>query len=202
MPTTALLAMALQALTLPPFDSVALSSGGQVTIRHGAVQSVTVRQGNAPIRVTGGRLVIEHCGRGCRRGERLAVEIVTPRLGSASVSDGGLLRVQGRFPAQPALAASVASGGAIDLRAVPARQVTASVAHGGIILVSPGERLTASVRQGGRISYWGTPAVQSAIEGGGVVERGVAADRDRPLADPHPALPPLPSIPASPGLRR
>lgn len=195
MPTTTLLAMALQALTLPPFDSVAMSSGGQVTIRHGPAQSVTVRQGNAPIRVTGGRLVIEHCRRGCRRGERLAVEIVTPRLGSASVSDGGLMRVQGRFPAQSALAASVASGGAIDLRAVPARQVTASVAHGGIILVSPGERLTASVRQGGRISYWGTPVVQSSIEGGGVVERGTAADRDRPLADPHPVLPP-------PSLRR
>lgn len=179
MPTATLLALALQALTLPPFASVALSSGGHVTIRHGPVQSVTVRQGNAPIRVTAGRLAIEHRRRG-PRGERLEVEIVTPRLDSASVSDGGLLRILGRFPAQGALAASVANGGALDLRALPARQVTASVAQGGIILVSPGERLTASVRQGGRISYWGTPVVQSAIEGGGVVERGTAAD------DPHP----------------
>lgn len=185
MPTAALLALALQAMTLPPFESVALSSGGQVTIRHGPAQSVTVRQGNAPIRVSGGRLVIEHCRRGCRRGERLEVEIVTPRLASASVSDGGLLRVLGRFPGQAALAASVADGGALDLRALPARQVTASVAHGGIILVSPGERLTASVRQGGRISYWGTPVVQSAIEGGGVVERGRAAELGPPPAPRH-----------------
>ncbi|HKR24459.1 MAG TPA: DUF2807 domain-containing protein [Allosphingosinicella sp.] len=202
MATVTLLALALQALTLPPFESVALSSGGQVTIRHGPAQSVTIRQGHAPIRVSGGRLVIEHCRRGCRRGERLAVEIVTPRLASATVSDGGLLRLLGRFPAQGALAASVSDGGALDLRALPARQVTASVAQGGIILVSPGERLTASVRQGGRISYWGAPVVQSAIQGGGVIERGTAADRDRPLADPHPALPPLPPIPASPSLRR
>ena len=157
-----------------------------MTIRHGPAQSVTVRQGNAPIRVTGGRLVIEHCRRGCRRGERLEVEIVTPRLASASVSDGGLLRVLGRFPGQAALAASVADGGALDLRALPARQVTASVAQGGIILVAPGERLTASVRQGGRISYLGDARRSfRRSEGGGVIGRGRAAEPGPAFAPRH-----------------
>ncbi len=192
---TILLALALQALAPAPFNSVALRGGGEVTIRHGPVQSVTVRQGSAPVRVSGGRLTVEHC----RRCGRPLVEIVTPRLASVSVTDGGLLRVLGSFPAQDEIAAAVASGGAIDLRGLPARQVVASVAHGGIVLVRPSERLAANVSQGGRISYWGTPVVQSAIAGGGVVERGAAADLGRPFADlgpaPPPPVPPVPPLP-------
>lgn len=186
-----------QTMTVPPFDSVALRSGGKVTIRHGPARRVTIRQGSArhnPIRVVDRRLTIDHCPRGCPRGDRLIVEIVTPRLAAVSVSDGGLLQVQAGFPPQAAISAAVFSGGAIDIRALGAASIAASVAQGGLIFARPRERLVASVLQGGRIAYWGTPAVQSSVRHGGVVERGAAADAERPFVELHPNPPPLPLV--------
>lgn len=193
-------AAARDVVPLPPFASVALHNGGEVVVRPGPRQSVTVREGggDASIRVTDGRLTIDDCPRGCRHGHHLLVEIVTPALTAASVSDGGVIRSEGAFPRQAAIAAAVASGGAIDLRALPADAVTASVSQGGVILASPGSRLDASVSHGGLITYWGRPAVRSSIRQGGVVGRGSAADFTRPLAEPAP--PPLPAIPALPPL--
>jgi hypothetical protein len=191
-----------QTLTVPPFESVALRDGGEVIIGYGPARRVTVRQGSPRynrFRVVDGRLTIDHCPDGCPRGERLVVEILVPRLASVSVSDGGLLQVQAGFPAQETIAAAVASGGAIDIRALSAASVAASVAQGGIIFTRPRERLVASVIEGGRITYWGTPAVQSSVRHG-LVSRGDAADAERPFAELHPNPPRLPAIQPIPPL--
>ena len=180
-----------------PFRSVTLGDGGHVVIRHGSAQQVTLVEGDADIRVEGTRLRIPKC-RDCARRSRLTVEIVTPVLDAVALDDGGRLTLAGDFPRQAQLAAAVSNGGAIDVRPLAADRVTASVAQGGMIFARPIQRLVAAVSHGGAITYWGEPVVQSAIDHGGVVQRGRAADSDRPLADmsPHPlAPPPIPPVP-------
>jgi hypothetical protein len=85
----------------------------------------------------------------------MVVEVTTPEIDALSVSDGGSIRSQGGFPGQAAIEARVHSGGAIDIRALDAADVTASVAQGGLIFTRPGRRLSARVEHGGGITYWG-----------------------------------------------
>lgn len=202
-----LVLLAIQA-ALPgaAFSDVSLSGGGEVVIRHGPVARITFRQGdarNTRIVVAGGRLTIDNCPRRCPHGYRLALEVTMPSVAALSVADGGTIRAAGGFPGQAAIAASVHSGGAIDLRALDAAAVNASVAQGGVVFARPSRRLDASIAQGGRIAYWGNPSVHSRVRQGGSVGRGAAADADRPLEDfaprvaPVPALPPLPSLPGA-----
>lgn len=183
----------------PSFQSIELRSGGIVTVRHGPKRRLTVRGANPnrPIRTDGERVVIDRCSGDCRRGHRIEVEIVTPELSRVAVADGGRLELRGDFPRQSAIAASVSSGGLIDIRALEATRVTAAVAHGGRILVHPGRELTASVSNGGNVTYWGDASVTSSIRRGGVVERGAAADLHRPVAELDALLAP-PSVPAVP----
>ena len=198
-----LLAPGAAAQEVAPFESVALSDGGEVVIVHGPAQRVTIVEGEAGIRVEGGRLLIGDCPAGCRRGHRrLRVEIVTPSLTGVSVADGGVVRTEGAFPRQPAIAASVASGGVIDLRALPAGRARAAVSQGGIILLSADETLDAAIAEGGRITYWGRPRVRSSVRHGGALERGDAADFARPLTELGPITPPVPPLPPVPNLLR
>ena len=180
-----------------PFRSVTLGDGGHVVIRHGAEQRVTLVEGDADIRVEGTRLRIGKC-RNCPRRSRPSIEIVTPVLDAVAVNDGGRLTLEGDFPRQAQLAAAVSNGGAIDARPLGADRVTASVGQGGMIFARPMQRLDAAVSQGGAITYWGDPVVHSAVDHGGVVQRGRAADAGRPLVDmmPHPPAPlPVPPVP-------
>jgi hypothetical protein len=69
----------------------------------------------------------------------------------------------------------------------------------------PSAALTATVEHGGKITYWGDAAVESSIEGGGVVVAGTAEDIGKPLAEllgpalqPPPPVPPVPPVPAVP----
>ena len=184
-----------------PFRSVTLGEGGHAVIRYGAEQRVTLVEGDADIRVDGTRLRIGKC-RDCPRRSRPTIEIVTPVLDAVAVDDGGRLTLEGDFPRQAQLAAAVSNGGAIDVRPLAADRVTAAVAQGGMIFARPMQRLYAAVTQGGAITYWGEPEVQSAIDHGGVVQRGRAADAHRPLTDmmPHPpAPPPVPPVPSNGG---
>lgn len=200
-----LAALFLAAPDVPPFDTVELRNGGEVVLVHGAAQSVTVREGEAAIRVVeGGRLVIDNCPNRCPRGHRrLLVEIVTPTLAGVSVADGGVVRSAGAFPRQAAIAASVSSGGVVDLRSLPSGRARASVSQGGIILLNADEDLQAAIAQGGRIAYWGRPRVRSSVAHGGAVERGDAGDFARPLTELGPiAPPPVPPLPPVPNLLR
>jgi len=185
-----------------PFRSVELRNGGEVLIRHAARQSVTFASERSRARVVEGRLVLENCPGRCGHGDRTRVTILTPVLDGVAVSNGGAIRVEGNFPRQPSLSASVAQGGTIDIRDMRAAGVAASISQGGRIFTRPLESLTASVRSGGRIAYWGDPSVQRAIAGGGIVERGRPEDEGKPLAEFDPPLPRLPELPRLPNHRR
>ena len=188
-------------LSVAPFNAVELQDGGQVTIRPGPAQRVILVEGDAGevrAEVEGGRLRLRKCRTACSHRGRLRIEIVTPQLESLAVRDGGIISVERGFAPQPTFAASVFSGGAIDMRGVAADSVAASIDQGGVILARPAVRLDAAVNQGGRITYWGDPRVRSSIRRGGVVERGRPGDADRPIADLEPLpLPPVPPLPPS-----
>lgn len=207
------LLIAILALAAPPassqpvgaepaaaFQSIELRGGGTVTVRYGPTRQVVVRDANPdrPIRADGATLLIDRCSGECRRGHRIAVEVVTPELGRVAVSDGGRIELVGDFPRQAAIAASVSSGGTIDIRPIEAARVTAAVEQGGRILARAGRQLTASVSDGGNVTYWGDASVTSSIRRGGVVERGDAADLRRPLAGLDAALAPPPAPPVPP----
>ena len=158
------------------FRSVQLSNGGHVVIRHGAVQRVTIVSGDPQstrIRIgRGQRLEIDSMG-SCSRGLPLEVEVVTPHLAGAAVDNGGTLEVDGSFPDQPSLAASVEQGGTVDVRAIAADTVDASVEQGGTIFTTARKSLDASVESGGVITYWGDVSqVRKSVRDGGAVSRG------------------------------
>jgi hypothetical protein len=195
-----ILALALLAAQAP-YSEIALSGGGEVVVRHGPAPAIVFRRGdarNTRIAVAGGRLGIDNCPRRCPRGYRLVLEVTTPSLAALSVTDGGLIRALNGFPGRAAIAATVHSGGGIDLRALAVRDVSASVMQGGIVLARPSRRLDARIAQGGRIAYWGNPSVRSVVRQGGSVGRGAAADADRPLAALAPHAPPVPALPPLP----
>lgn len=171
-------AAASQPVATGPFQSVALRNGGEVVVRHGPAQHVVVMSGSPTITVVGTRLVVDN-----HRGPHVSrprVEIVTPSLTAASVTDGGRLRFEG-FPHQPIIAASVAQGGMLDLRQVPVDRVTTSVNNGGIIWVRAIAGLDAAISQGGNVTYWGNPTVKSSVSHGGAVKRGRPDEFEKPL---------------------
>jgi len=185
------------------FEAIDLRGGGQVIVRHAPVQAVRFLEGDANhsrIDIAGGRLVIDHCRGHCPRGYRMVVEVATPRIEALTVSDGGAIREQGGFPGQAAIAVRVSSGGMVDIRALDVADVTASIAHGGLIFTRPGRRLDARVEQGGAITYWGSPALSRSIRQGGVVGRGADRDLDRPMFDHGAGPPPIPPVPPLPSL--
>jgi hypothetical protein len=187
-------------VAVAPFTSVELRDGGSVVIRHGPAQRVTVVEPgarDAEIVVEGDRLRISRC-RSCRHDRRLRVEVITPVLESVSVRDGGTIALEGQFPAQARLVATVFSGGAIDVRTLNAEQVTAAVEQGGGIFTRPSSQLDASVTQGGAITYWGDPTVRSNVEHGGVVARGRSEDANRPLQEMGRRLLPVAPVPPVP----
>lgn len=189
-----------QAPAASNFQSVELRGGGTVTVRHAPARRVIVRSGGAgrAIRYEGDKLVIDRCARPCPGGHRIDVEIATPRLAGLAVADGGLIQLDGGFPAQAEVAAAVSSGGTIDMRRLGAAHVTAAVVQGGRILASAGRELTAAVLDGGMVTYWGNPKVTSSVRRGGAVVRGSAADLRRPVAQLNPGMPPPPPVPPVP----
>jgi hypothetical protein len=178
-----------------------LNDGGHVVIRYGAVQRVSIVAGDVQctrVSVREERLIIEN-GRSCHPRERLQIEIVTPRLDGVSISNGGIVQAAGEFPAQSSIDAAVEQGGMIDIRAIAADSVHASVYSGGRIFTTSRKSLSAAVESGGGITYWGDPAVKKAVRGGGAVARGSARDADKPLSEIDPVLmapvPPVPPVP-------
>jgi len=202
--TSRLLMMALLStvITVGQFRSVESHNGGSVILRHGPVQRVTLVEGDprySRIRVAGDRLVIEKCEPDCPRGYRHQVEVVTPEISAVSVSNGGTLQSIGAFPAQAAIEAHVEQGGTLDIRAIPADTVDASVYSGGRIFTNPRQSLKAGVESGGVVMYWGDPRVRKSIRGGGIVAKGTAAEDKMPLSEWCPeALPPIPPVPPVP----
>jgi hypothetical protein len=164
-----------------PIDEVELRGGGTVTLRHGKERRLTVRGGTpGKTRLAmerGDRLVINACEGTCRSLD-LKIDIVTPQaIEGMSVKGGGVIRAEGRFPTQPALAVSIAGGGSVEAEGIEAATVAASVSGGGNAAVHPRDALVASVRGGGLVTYAGNPQVTPAISGGGSIQRRSGATR-------------------------
>ena len=161
-------------IAVPRFDSVELRGGGELVIRHGPQQRVTLISGNRALAgfevERDGKLVIRACRTSCRR-QNLRVEVVTPELDAVAINGGGSIRIDGRFPREDSFAVAINGGGTIDARAVPARNVAAAINGGGRIRTAPERSLAASIRGGGAILYTGDPETAVSIRGGGTVTR-------------------------------
>jgi hypothetical protein len=177
----ALLAMALAApasaaTTVPveAFEGVRLVGGGEVRLRHGPVQQVSLIAGSTAVssfRVENGKsLVIRACEKGCRN-YKLVVEIVTPRIDAVAITGGGSIVSGTGFGAQANLAASITGGGMLVLDSVPVRTVAASIKGGGVIRTDARGSLAVSILGGGSVTYLADPATTVAINGGGNVSR-------------------------------
>jgi len=168
-------ALATEVVPVPAFRSVQLRGGGEVSIRPGPVQRVTIVEGSSRItqfRVErDGKLRIDVCDGNCPRQYRLRIDIQSPSAPDVAIAGGGLIRASAGFPAQRQLSAAVSGGGKIDMLAVSASSVNAAVHGGGLISVRPRSSLSAAVNGGGQVRYAGNPTVSSAINGGGSVHR-------------------------------
>ena len=168
-------ALAAEMVAVPAFRSVELRGGGEVSIRPGPVQRVTVIEGSTRItrlRIERrGKLQIDECSVNCPRQYRLRVDIQSPYVPDIAIAGGGLIHAAGGFPAQRQLSTAIMGGGKIDMLAVSASSVNAAVQGGGLIIVRPRSSLSAAVDGGGEIRYAGNPSVSSAINGGGAVHR-------------------------------
>jgi hypothetical protein len=183
-----------------PFSSVKADGGhNRITLRYGATQRVTLLSGDrqhTQITTDGDRLVINNCRLDCPRGYKVEIEIVTPVIKGISLSNGGLIQSRGEFPAQGEISVAVDNGGMIDIRAITVNNVTAAVHDGGKIFARPRNGLVVSIADGGAVTYWGNPQnITKAIKRGGVVEKGEAADADKPLSEIGSAAPPVPAVP-------
>ncbi|TFI59423.1 hypothetical protein E2493_04305 [Sphingomonas parva] len=155
------------------FDAVALTGGGEVRIRHGAAQKVTLLRGNletSRFTVRNGGLEIRACTRTCRDYD-LVVEIVTPDVHALAITGGGSIVAEGAFPARKALAASITGGGVIDADAMRTQAVAASIKGGGVIRTNPQQSLAAAIKGGGNVVYRGDPHKTVVVDGGGEVTR-------------------------------
>jgi len=192
-------------VSLAPFSSVELHSGGTAILRYGPTQGVTFLKGSADCTdvtvADGGRLVIESYQHRCPRRHDLEIEIVTPDIARISVAEGGAIQSRGSFPRQAEIRLAVSNGGTIDVRSMAVDSVTASVDSGGRIFAMPQTAMIASVVDGGIITYWGDARVIKSVQGGGVVTRGTAADLDKPLAELDPPLHTPPTVPALPPIQ-
>jgi hypothetical protein len=168
-------AVAETSVPLSRFDSVELIGGGEVILRHGPAQKVTLLEGSTDLTDftvdENGRLSIRACVRTCRDYD-LKVEIVTPTLEAAAVRGGGSIETRGEFPAQNSIALAVEGGGGIDLRRVSVEEVAAAVTGGGVIKTQASQQLAAAIHGGGQITYCGNPSITSSVNGGGVITRG------------------------------
>jgi hypothetical protein len=168
-------AIGAETVSVPAFRSIELRGGGQVIVRPGPVQRVTLIEGSGRITrfqvVRDGRLEVDLCNGRCPPNYRLRAEIQAPQVPDLAIQGGGLIQVVHGFAPQRRLSVAVSGGGKIDAQTVEAGSVSAAVQGGGWIGVRPRSALSAAVNGGGEIRYAGNPQVSSAINGGGAVRR-------------------------------
>jgi hypothetical protein len=169
-------ALASENVPVSQFDSMELRGGGEVLVKRGPVQRVTILEGSSQftaIRVMShGRLRIDACNTSCPHTYRLKILVESPTVPVLAVDGGGKITTSEGFASQPQLTAAVNGGGAIDATALAADAATAAVHGGGEIKLRAVRTLTAAVNGGGSIRYWGDPEVTTAISGGGTVRPG------------------------------
>ena len=167
--------LAAEVVPFPPFDSLQLRGGGEVSIRPGPVQTVTLNQGSRQFTTftmdRRGRLTIDACNRHCPRNYRLRIEIQSPTVPDVAIMGGGEIVAARGFGPQPQVSAAIHGGGEIDLRSVRARDVSAAINGGGKIVTGNSSSLSIAVNGGGEVRYSGNPQLSTAIVGGGTVSR-------------------------------
>src|SRR3954452_22000989 len=99
--TAAVPALATENVPVPAFRSIELRGGGQLVIRPGPVQRVTVVEGSAAVtrfRVgSDGQLRIDVCAGRCPQHYRLRVEVQSPHVPDVAVAGGGLIQAAPGF---------------------------------------------------------------------------------------------------------
>jgi hypothetical protein len=165
-----------QPIPVPPFRSVELQAGGDVTIVPGPVQRVTLVEGSREftsfnMRRDGQLVISTSCNTRCPHNYPLRIQIESPYVPDVAVNAGGRIIASRGFAPQRQVSAAVSAGGTIDLRALEANDVSAAVNAGGDIYVHPRATLSAAVNAGGDIHYSGNPAVSMAVQNGGDVRR-------------------------------
>jgi len=174
----ALPASAETVVPLAPFQGIDLHGGGDVVLKHGSVQRVTILKGSlqySKLTVVNGTLDVSACEDWwhCPSNYDFKVEIETPGVTAIAVHGGGDLSTEGAFPAQDRLALDIHGGGDADLKAIPVRNASVSVHGGGDLKVTATEALSGSVEGGGDVTYWGHPKTLAvATHGGGDIESG------------------------------
>jgi hypothetical protein len=167
--------LAGEVVPFPRFDSVQLRGGGEVTVRPGPVQRVTLLEGSrqfTTFRMERGRqLTIDACNRQCPRNYRLRIAIEGPNVPDVAIMGGGRIIAAGGFAPQSQVSAAVMGGGEINLRPVSARDVSAAINGGGRIVTGNAASLSVAVNGGGEVRYLGDPQLSTAISGGGRVSR-------------------------------
>ncbi|HVU31521.1 MAG TPA: DUF2807 domain-containing protein [Sphingomicrobium sp.] len=165
-------ALASENIAVSPFNALELVGGGEVTVKRGPVQQVTILEGSSQytsIRMMKDRRVrIEACNNNCPHNYRLKILVESPSVPVLAVTGGGTIITSPGFGGQH-LTAAVSGGGVIDTTELPADVATAAVHGGGEIKLRAANVLTAAVKGGGTIRYWGDPQVTTAISGGGSV---------------------------------
>jgi hypothetical protein len=166
-------ALAVEHLPVSGFRSVELRGGGEVKVRPGPVQRVTIIEGSSQFTniylERDRKLRIDVCNNRCPQRYRLRVEIQSPDAPDVSISGGGSIRAGGGFAPQRDLSAAVRGGGTIDVSSVQVANVSAAVHGGGEIFARPSTSLSAAVMGGGQVRYAGNPQVSMAVQGGGLV---------------------------------
>ena len=166
---------AAELVPVSAFRGIELRGGGEVIVRPGRTQRVTLLAGSrrfTNVRVErNGRLVIDACNEQCPRNYDLRIEIQSPTVPSVAISGGGTIIASSGFAVQPQLSAAVNGGGEINLRALAAGNISAAVNGGGLIRAGRTASLSAAVNGGGEVRFSGNPQVSSAVRGGGSVTR-------------------------------
>lgn len=169
--------LASEAIPVSKFNAIELRAGGEVQLRPGPVQRVTLVEGSSQytnIRVRRDqKLEIDTCNSRCPKHYRMRVIVESPTMPQTlAVNGGGSITAESGFGNQRELTVAIGGGGTIDVRAVPAETATAAVSGGGAIKIRSLRELTAAVNGGGEVRYWGNPSVTTAINGGGTVRPG------------------------------
>lgn len=176
MAAAAVPAMAAESVAVPAFRSIELRGGGDVIIRPGPAQRVTILSGSTEFTgfdvTRSGQLRIDACNARCPRHYDLRIEIVSPRAPDLAIQGGGAITALPGFAPQSQLSAAISGGGRIDARAVAANRFNAAINGGGKILAGRSSTLAAAVNGGGEVRYSGDPQVTTAIHGGGDVRPG------------------------------
>ena len=174
----ALPAFAGTAVPLAPFHAIDMHGGGDVVLKYGAQQRVTILEGSlqySRLAVANGTLDVSACESWwrCPHDYSFKVEIETPSLSAIAVHGGGDLTTEGAFPRQDNMSLDIHGGGDADVRAIPVRSASVSVHGGGDLKVTATDVLNGAVEGGGDVTYWGHPRqVSVATHGGGEVSSG------------------------------